>query len=204
MAEPSFTERYKAQVHDAALNAFLPTANSMHFDTEDAWLDTIREWARGTPEVERVWIFGSRVTGVRREKPDRSVLPDLDIAYTLRGAEFGELLALSMTDGRRWKSWLSKRIAVPIDFHFTAPDDTVVWPGVLAHGRLVYAVDAARDEVIAATEGHIAAAALGPGTGPSARGSYGIAGTGPRVPAAESSLRSRLNAKEPRCPNPTD
>jgi len=109
-------------------------APTLYFDTDPAWLDPIRQWAAKVPEVEQVWIFGSSATGVRRPKEDPPSLPDLDIAYTLRGAARGDLLALARLYGEHWRGWLQRRIAVPIHLELTTKDDEKVWPAVQAHG----------------------------------------------------------------------
>jgi len=51
----------------------------LFFDTPKEWLDVIRAWAGTVPQVERVWIIGSRATGIRRPKDDPPPVPDLDI-----------------------------------------------------------------------------------------------------------------------------
>jgi hypothetical protein len=113
----------------------------MHFGTEETWLDVIRDWARQVPEVEKVWIFGSRATGQRREKDDPGDEPDLDIAYTLRGSDFGSLLGLVIFKKDGWHRWLQGRIAVRVDHQFAAPDDNIVWPSAEEHGLLIYVAD---------------------------------------------------------------
>jgi hypothetical protein len=113
-------------------------AADFHFDTDPAWFDPIRRWAVQVPEVERVWIFGSRATGTRRVKEDPGPIPDLDIAYTLRGAADDDLLSLVMLHGKAWRAWLQARIPVPIQLELATPDDAMVWPAVLAHGVMIY------------------------------------------------------------------
>lgn len=118
-------------------------STALHFDTDQAWLDAICAWAAQVPEVERVWLFGSRVTGVRRAKPDPGPIPDLDIAYTLRGSDPGSLLGLAIIDGKKWSAWLQHRIPVPVQLELAAPEDEKVWPAVREHGVLIY--EAAED-----------------------------------------------------------
>jgi hypothetical protein len=111
----------------------------LFFDTRPDWLLAIKNWAVGVPQVDRVWIFGSRATGSRTPKENPSSVPDLDIAYTLTGGESGELLGLAMCEGDDWRAQLQAAIPVPIDLQLAQADDARVWPAVLAHGVLVYA-----------------------------------------------------------------
>lgn len=126
-------------IHDVGNRwSMIARAADMFFGTKEAWLDIVRAWARKVPEVHQVWIFGARATGVRRAKEDRAKEPDLDIAYTMRGSDFGSLLGLSIIDGKKWQASLGRQLPVCVDLQFTAPDDEIVWPAVLEHGRLVY------------------------------------------------------------------
>lgn len=114
----------------------------LHFDTQESWLQVIRDWAATVPEVQRVWVFGSRATGRRRSKGDAPPVPDLDIAYTLTGGEPGELLAQAMFEGEGWRAGLQAAIPVSVDLQMACPhSDLRVWPAVVAHGVLIYSCD---------------------------------------------------------------
>ncbi len=72
-------------------------------DLTDQQQRRVREWAKRTPSVEEVWLFGSRAKG--RAKPDS----DVDLALTLRpvGAPrslLGNYYALS----ERWTEELTE------------------------------------------------------------------------------------------------
>lgn len=114
------------------------TPPELFFDTPPHWLDTIRAWAESVPEVEQVWIFGSRARGVRSPKENPPPVPDLDVAYTLTGDEPGALLALSVGDGEEWRERLQAAIPVRLDLQMAAADDARVWPAVEDHGVLIY------------------------------------------------------------------
>ncbi len=62
----------------------------LHFNTDPAWIETIRDWAVEQEDVVTVWIFGSRVTGVRRPKSNPDPIPDIDVAIQLKGLTIGE------------------------------------------------------------------------------------------------------------------
>lgn len=109
----------------------------LYFDTRTEWLSHIKAWTEVTPEVERVWVYGSRATGVRRVKPAPSLVPDLDIAYTLQGDQ-DDMLALMMMESGDWSSALQDLIPVDLDLQLAQPDDKVVWPRVKAHGVLIF------------------------------------------------------------------
>jgi hypothetical protein len=110
---------------------------ALHFDTPREWLSVVRAWAERTPEVAQVWVYGSRVTGVRHAKPAGGQ-PDLDVAYTLQGDETGALLALAMQEGDDWKRSFESAIPVPVDLQLAQVDDRIVWPAVLDHGVLIF------------------------------------------------------------------
>lgn len=111
---------------------------ALYFDTDPAWLETIRTWALRTVDVDRVWVFGSRATGVRRPKAAPSAVPDLDVAYTLRGSDPGSLFGLACAEGSCWQAMLQRRIPIPVQLEFADPEDKYVWPAVQAHGVLIY------------------------------------------------------------------
>jgi hypothetical protein len=110
----------------------------LYFDTPTELLSSVQAWAERTPEVAQVWVYGSRVTGVRRPKAAPSPVPDLDIAYTLQGDEPGALLALAMEEGDNWRSALQGSIPVDLDLQLAHSDDRYVWPAVISHGLLIF------------------------------------------------------------------
>jgi predicted nucleotidyltransferase len=110
---------------------------TLHFDTKPEWIDTLRSWAASEAMIMRVWLFGSRVTGRRRNKAQVDPTPDLDVAYEMTGAESGELLAHSIFEIDRWRQRLAE-IPVPVDLQLADRSDLVVWPAVLDHGRLIF------------------------------------------------------------------
>jgi hypothetical protein len=57
----------------------------LFLDTDPEWLREARCWAERTPEVRELFLYGSRVTGVRRTKPNPSPIPDFDLAVRLHG-----------------------------------------------------------------------------------------------------------------------
>lgn len=104
----------------------------------DTWLEHIRTWAASEPYVARVWLFGSRVTGVRRPKNAALGESDLDIAYQLAGAPPGELLAHAIFSKAKWAAALSALLPVKVDLQQAEEGDVVVMPAVRDHGRLIY------------------------------------------------------------------
>lgn len=110
----------------------------MYFDTDPTWVATLQEWAASESRIDRVWVFGSRVTGVRTPKDDPPAEPDLDVAYTLTGDDAGERLAYSIFREEGWSRALQKAIAAAVDLQFAELDDVCVWPAVKEHGQLIY------------------------------------------------------------------
>lgn len=68
-----------------------------------AAISTLQAWAKTTPEVVNVWIFGSRVRGAHRPDSDVDVAVEHDA-----GEDFG---------GRQdeWRKLLRPQIGLPLD-----------------------------------------------------------------------------------------
>lgn len=116
-----------------------PLGSSLYFNTPAEWVESVTKWAASIPEIENVWVFGSRATGVRSYKEKPPPLPDFDLAYTLTGDEPGALLALSICEGGKWREHLQAEIPVPVDLQMANPEsDERVWPAVLDHGVAIY------------------------------------------------------------------
>lgn len=85
------------------------TIKGVHATDED--LRTIAEWAAGRPEIDEVWLFGSRAKGTSR--PDS----DFDVGFVLAppledGTDWalGNFLPL----GGGWKADLVSRLGRPV------------------------------------------------------------------------------------------
>lgn len=117
-------------------------AAELHFDTPTDWIDVLRAWASNDPRLNRVWIFGSRVTGVRREKDGAGEVPDVDVAYEILETPGADETAYTYHFFRvdRWRERLQAQIPVPLDLQYTATDDPdACMPRfVAAAGRLIY------------------------------------------------------------------
>lgn len=88
------------------------------------WVSAIRDWAADTPEVVAVIAFGSRVSGVRREKADRSAIPDLDLAIQTIDNEFGNALGHFVCLKSEWTTDLEQRLGgVKVDLKHYDPSD---------------------------------------------------------------------------------
>ena len=119
-------------------------AEALHFDTQEGWLDSIRDWAQREPRVVRVWVFGSRATGRRRPKHSMATEPDLDIAYELvqvRSDETTFTANFFRKDG--WKASLQASLPVALDLQFMITDEpdaqVPIW--VAEHGVLIWERD---------------------------------------------------------------
>jgi len=116
-------------------------STEFHFETSEDWLDVLRDWASAEPRVLRVWIFGSRATGVRRQKEEALSEPDLDVAYELRQVRKDETTytaAHFRNDG--WRDMLQARLPVALDLQFMITDqpDAMVPKWVAEHGKLIW------------------------------------------------------------------
>jgi hypothetical protein len=110
----------------------------LHFATEQGWLEVVRAWARTVPEVDLVWVFGSRATGIRRAKEEQAAIPDLDLAYSLAGSDPGSLLGLAVFEEKGWQARLQRQIPVPVQLQLAAEGDEIVMPAVKEHGVMIY------------------------------------------------------------------
>jgi predicted nucleotidyltransferase len=110
----------------------------LFFDTPDDWIGVIQTWANETPEISAVWIFGSRVTGLRRRKEVAETVPDLDIAYALMCGEPDAELSIALANQSRWRARLQAAIPVKVDLCWAQTNDAVVWPSVQAHGLCIF------------------------------------------------------------------
>lgn len=84
------------------------------------------------PEVRRVSVFGSRVTGVRMPKNPPRPVPDLDLAVELEGdPENG------WSDQSDWKDELEALLPVAVDCQWFSPSATPRVAEYMSKGSLV-------------------------------------------------------------------
>jgi hypothetical protein len=114
---------------------------TLHFDTLPEWITVLQTWAAAEPRVIRVWIFGSRATGVRRSKETSSTEPDLDVAYELTQVLPDETpYTAAFFRDKAWKASLQSQIPVVLDLQYSMTDlnDAKVPQWVAEHGVLIY------------------------------------------------------------------
>ncbi len=105
----------------------------MNSELED-WCSKLAEWATAKPQIDEVWIFGSRARGDHR--PDS----DLDVALImtpgLLGTRYGNWAFLSDD----WKEELSGLLPVTVDLDVGDPDIStkIVGPAVKKEGVRVF------------------------------------------------------------------
>jgi len=87
----------------------------------------LTRWAMVTPEVARIWFFGSRVRGTH--EPDS----DLDVAVEQDGSEY------SGVNQEAWRELLSPLTRLPLDLWTYRPGaDTRLDGAIAANGLLIY------------------------------------------------------------------
>ena len=106
---------------------------------EDLLLDVaaLMRWARSTPIVEKVWIFGSRVSG-RKDNPD-----DLDVAVQ-HGALPGDTSAFTTAIGEmaKWRAQVQETCRLKIDLQSYIPGESPVIEAALNEASiLIYKKD---------------------------------------------------------------
>jgi predicted nucleotidyltransferase len=97
-----------------------------------SWLSDLARWAADRPEVEELYVYGSRVTGSAQPGSD------LDVAVRLREWEGEAPFILWMFRGENWAAELQALLPIPVHLQAALDDDIVVWPEVQRRGRLVY------------------------------------------------------------------
>ena len=110
----------------------------LFFDTQSEWIEALQRWAKSDPNVEAVWVFGSRAKGYRTTKEAPEPVPDLDIGYTLAGEDEGERIAYAIFEVERAREMLQAKISVRLDLQLADPADARVWPAILDHGVQIY------------------------------------------------------------------
>lgn len=94
---------------------FITLAGTIAIMTDDRIV--LVSWAQATPNVRRVWLFGSRVKGTHR--PDS----DLDVAVEIDAVGNDETpFDTWVGEAAGWKSQLQLRITAALDLQWFDPD----------------------------------------------------------------------------------
>jgi len=80
----------------------------------------IREWAKGEPLIERVWLFGSRIRGDFNSDSDL----DIGVEHGTSGGD-GDPMATEAFERPRWRRDVQEVVSLPIDLWGYRPGDTV-------------------------------------------------------------------------------
>jgi predicted nucleotidyltransferase len=103
-----------------------------HFDTDPAWIEIVVSWAMNKPELRRVTVFGSRVTGVRTPKDSPRAVPDLDLAIEIEGdPEDG------WAEQSEWTDELEALLPIAVDCQWFSPPLTPCVADYMRKGSLV-------------------------------------------------------------------
>ena len=102
-------------------------------NSQSSVTESIAQWATETPEVRRVWVFGSHAMGTATRDSD------LDIAVELEPvADSEETLTRWISCAALWRSQLQRRTAVSIALQWFDPDGrTPTMQERLDEGRLL-------------------------------------------------------------------
>jgi predicted nucleotidyltransferase len=78
----------------------------------------IAQWAASRDVVSRVWLFGSRVRGTRRNGSELLPTSDLDVAVELTIDDEDEALGYWMFEEEKWTKQLQARLPWPLDLQW--------------------------------------------------------------------------------------
>lgn len=104
----------------------------------DGVLDAIIRWAATTPDVQTVWLFGSRAKGSHR------IDSDIDLALGLVGwdsedpDERNEALLAWIDEGGDWREQLQAITPLPIHLNPVSRHDGTVLPAVRREGVMLW------------------------------------------------------------------
>jgi len=117
----------------------------LFFETPQDWIEAVQAWAASEARITRVWVFGSRATGLRTPKEAPDLVPDLDLGFLvepLPGEELGEAIAYAMFNKAWWTERLGTVIPVKVDLRLAQPKtDLRVWPAIKDRGVLIFQRD---------------------------------------------------------------
>lgn len=137
-AEVSLVEKFDLGEHDVVQVA-VKDACDKRFGEDDLAHDiaAMKRWAKSTPVVEKVWIFGSRVSG-KKGNPD-----DLDVAVQ-HGALPGDTSAFTTAIGEmaKWRAQVQAICRLKIDLQSHIPgESTVIEAALIEASKLIYVKD---------------------------------------------------------------
>jgi len=108
------------------------------FSTDPKWLATIAVWASMIEDISEIWLFGSRATGQRREKPGDDA-PELDLGVVVSGTTSGERQADWIEWSDVWAQQIQAIVPVKVDLQycdFETEDQVPMW--IKAGGVRIY------------------------------------------------------------------
>ncbi len=97
--------------------------------------EAVAAWGRGTPQIRRAWLYGSRARGDHRPESD----VDIAVEVIPTGEESSDGLATYMFESNEWQSQLILRLT-PLTVHLNLMSETdeTVGPAVRRDGVLLY------------------------------------------------------------------
>ena len=104
----------------------------------DGTASILRQWAKATPLIKRVWVYGSRARGDHSPASDTDVAVELDAALYERNDDSGGL-ATWMFESTPWKQQLQRSIPFKLQLERYAGEATPhVLAGIERSSLLIY------------------------------------------------------------------
>ncbi len=112
---------------------------------ESEWLGVIASWAAQQPEIARVALYGSRITG-HSHSTGHPCRPESDLDVAVEVTATLNSLGVESCDARgnwiccheRWRQRLQQQLPIAVDLRPIWHDDGVTGPAVIEHGIEIY------------------------------------------------------------------
>lgn len=112
---------------------------------DDEWVDVIASWAAQQPEITRVALYGSRITGQSHStgqpcRPESDLDVAIEVTSTVNsfGVESCDALENWIFCQKRWREQLQEQLPIAVDLRPIWHDDGATGPAVIEHGIEIF------------------------------------------------------------------
>ena len=106
---------------------------------EPGWAESLATWAKGHSEIEAVYLYGSRVSGIsRRTGKEFRTESDLDVGLRLSD-RVEPPLTVWICEAQSWNEEIvALRLPVTVHLELASDDDDTVWPECQRYGVCIF------------------------------------------------------------------